>query len=887
MVMQLPKNQPAMHWAERYLMSPEWYKHPTMQKIVRAAIDRHDRYFELFNLLNEMEINPETMKQKTWENSSGIIEANIKLMHRGLTTAQIVKGETSKEYKQLEKMKDQIDTGEWKEGYGENVPTWEQHFQNEGVGQDVIDLYKMHRAAYDRALDILMEPMQKLVETIDKQAVKDKSKPKYPEFITLDDDGKPVKINLKAVLARMGSLKGSYAPRLRETGDYVVKGNRFGKVVRYHKPNRFAAELLKRELERKGYKVEEIFERERLPEDVYASLRIINTQQAIKTAMQRIEGIDPELEIKFNEELLKEVADLIRVRGFRASMVTRKPGDAIRGYITDPNERFVRYINNISAGIAKGEAAKDMFETLAGHYEGTGKDKKLIGGIDPAKEPRAYDTATKYIEEQLRNSDAADRLVGLIKSLASFKYLGFNLRSPVVNILSLATTVPTAIHQYGLDGKGSMTKIMGAISVASNDYRKVMLGHALDDKNEQALIDEIKHRGYDTPQYTRDALGTIQRAHGKVWAKTMATAMYIFGKSEQWIRGTTMLAAYRLAKSANPDADNHELIRKAHDVSDKAHGIYGKSTQLAVGQGTGPAARLSQILYTFGKFPHNYLQMLYDTGIRKGNIKAFLYGLISPVILGGATVIPMKNLLFGIVGVMFKAMGDDDDPEKGFWDWIRKKLGKTPERIGRHGLLGAANLDVSGSMAIGVGTPRDFYELFGVGGGLYKDVEDAMHFLKIGQPGRAAEKTLPTGFANAFRAIRELNGVTTTKGQRVWDDQGKPYVPSNVETVARLAGFRSAEQATMGERTWETKREIASYKVTHDKILEQWRDYVIDKGSSKDLKHIMDAISKYNNSVMKSGKVGEIPVITNQTLKTQAKALYKPSKAMSVGMFKE
>jgi hypothetical protein len=177
--------------------------------------------------------------------------------------------------------------------------------------------------------------------------------------------------------------------------------------------------------------------------------------------------------------------------------------------------------------------------------------------------------------------------------------------------------------------------------------------------------------------------------------------------------------------------------------------------------------------------------------------------------------------------------------------------------------------------------------LFGVGGGLYKDVEDAMHFLKIGQPGRAAEKVLPTGFANAFRAIRELNGVTTTKGQRVWDDSGKPYIPSTMETAARLVGFRSAEQTTMGERTWETKREIARYKLRHDKILEMWRDYIIDKGSGKDMQRIMDQISDYNNSIMKSKKAGQIPFITNQTLKTQAKALYKPSRSMYMGMFNE
>jgi hypothetical protein len=646
------------------------------------------------------------------------------------------------------------------------------------------------------------------------------------------------------------------------------------------------AELLKLELQRKGYQIEPLHERERLPEDVQETLRVINTAKAIEMAGKGTSTNDPGLLAKFTEELLQSVADLVRVRGFRASMIKRRKDAVVHGYITDPNERFVRYINNISAGIAKAEAAEAMFKTLAGHFEGTGTEKKHVGGIDPAKEPRAYNTATKYIDEQLRNSDAMDRAIGLMKSFATFKYLGFSLRAPVVNILSLTSTAPMSIQQYIMGGKGSFVMINKEIAKASVDYAKVMQDKKLLNVDEQLLIDEIKTKGYDTPQYTRDALGTIQRSYGKAWTQTMYWAMYIFGKSEQWIRGATMLAAYRIARTTDKSLTHEVASEMAHNASNKAHGIYGKATQLAVGQGTGPGARLAQVLYTYAKFPHNYLQMLYDTGVRKGNIKGFLYGLLSPVVLGGAAVTPMKDVLFKVIGTMLSALGVGDDPEKWWWDTFRKQFGSTAERVARHGVMGAANLDVSGSMAIGVGLPRDFYELFGIAGGLYKDVEDALHFLSIGQPGRAVEKVIPTSMANTIRAIRELNGVTTSKGQRVWDENGEPYIPSGTETFLRaVPGFRTAKQATMSERTWETKREIKRFAGKRDKILEMWRDWLVTKGDSKQLKTIMDKISDYNESVIGSQKVGEIPLIKETTLKSQAKALTRPSKSMTMGMF--
>jgi hypothetical protein len=96
--------------------------------------------------------------------------------------------------------------------------------------------------------------------------------------------------------------------------------------------------------------------------------------------------------------------------------------------------------------------------------------------------------------------------------------------------------------------------------------------------------------------------------------------------------------------------------------------------------------------------------------------------------------------MYSIIPVLFYQGLEIWDPEKELYDWIRGLLGHTGERIVRHGVLGALNLDVSSSLSIGAGAPRNFFELFGIAGGLTKDYLDAKHFLEVGMPGRAAEK---------------------------------------------------------------------------------------------------------------------------------------------------
>jgi hypothetical protein len=201
-------------------------------------------------------------------------------------------------------------------------------------------------------------------------------------------------------------------------------------------------------------------------------------------------------------------------------------------------------------------------------------------------------------------------------------------------------------------------------------------------------------------------------------------------------------------------------------------------------------------------------------------------------------------------------------------------------------LLGAVNLDVSSSISIGVGVPRNFYVMFGVGGGILNDYIQAKHFLEIRNTSRAIEKTLPTGIGNFFRAVRELNGATTISGARVWTRM-KPIHAKYYGDCSKNTCFRSAELATMGERTWETKREIKSYSTEHNNILEAYRNYLVSKGSQEDFQEIMTRIVKYNQDVISAGKVNEVPLIKYETLKRQAKQLTRPSKSIQAGLFQQ
>jgi hypothetical protein len=420
-----------------------------------------------------------------------------------------------------------------------------------------------------------------------------------------------------------------------------------------------------------------------------------------------------------------------------------------------------------------------------------------------------------------------------------------------------------------------MTEIFREIAKAGKDYGTLMAGKKLHNADEQAFIDEVHKKGWDDAQYTREALGELSKTHSRIWSSMMDGSMYLFGKSEQWNRGTTMLAAYRVARRNG--MGHVEASEAAKTSSDKAHGVYGKSTMPMWAQGTNPAAKIGQMMYVYTKFGHNYLQMLYDLGFKRHNVKAAMFAFLSPLVLAGGAAMPFKDVIFWFSGVILRSLfGEDRDPEKWVWDVIREHLGADAEKLGRHGLTGAAGIDISGSLSIGVGVPKNFIDLTGAIGGVATDIAEFAENLGRGQYGKAVEKMLPAGFANPARAIRESQeGVTTKNNRRVWDEKGKPYVPGAAATIGRALGFRSTDQAVLSERTWEGHREQAKFAEKRSAIYERYRAWLLGKGGKEEHKEIIKEVREYNTQAKDAAGVSRI---TFESLRRQAKGLSKPSK---------
>lgn len=239
---------------------------------------------------------------------------------------------------------------------------------------------------------------------------------------------------------------------------------------------------------------------------------------------------------------------------------------------------------------------------------------------------------------------------------------------------------------------------------------------------------------------------------------------------------------------------------------------------------------------------------------------------------------PFKDAIFGLASVILGLLGYDDDPEKWVWDEIREHLGMGAEKVGRHGLTGAMGVDISGSLSIGVGIPKNFIDLTGAIGGVGTEIKEAGENLGRGNVGRAAEHLLPTGLSNPLRAMREAEeGVSTRNNRRVWDEKGRPYVPGIGESVSRSLGFRSTDQAVLSERTWEGHKQQTAFAEKRNRIYERYRAWLLGGRDREEYKKIVKEVQDFNAYIRRNKIRGE-SFITSESLRNQVRRMQKPSR---------
>jgi hypothetical protein len=737
-------------------------------------------------------------------------------------------------------------------------------------------------------------------------------------------DGEMRPLALSQAIAQMGDLRGSYFPRIRNAGEYVLIARKHGMNPRREHfdlpvagakwgskgaaanwtmanigrvfPN--AARRMQ-ELKAQGYTVE--FKKDDSPvEDVFDASKLIASIDAIiadnLSKINKNDSDEVRAALHVDSLLTMQIADTFKGRGALSSRMKRLAGDTVwEGYEPDMLKAIVQSARDTAAGLAKRDTSKAMLNAFTGRdfswqdYKAQKTEEgerpsfteymEIIDDrrVHPGKQKNAYRDGRAFMVDVLRNSEHADRIIGTLQGLAVLKFLGFRVSSAAVNLTNMVTGVPGTIS--GLTGE-SITQAMGRVTNAAAAYgkyrketREWMPGDTNLSVDDRRAFQYIVDNGWDEAQFHHEAAGVLMSKGSEMWNKFTAASMFMFGAVEKVNRATTTFAAYNAIMAKNPGKSFETAMDEAHEVSNRAHGVYGKETLPAWARGKMNPLRLT---YTFQKFTHNYMMNMVGLAWNEKQYKAALYLLLSPAILGGAGASLAGPALFALAGVL--GFGGDD-PEEEFYKLAADTFGS--DTAARHGLAGLAGVNIKGSLGVHMPMPTDIsritpYELAGPAGGVIKDVVKSFGHFGKGEVAKGAEALLPTAFGSGFKALREgREGVSTGNyGQVFYGNE--PLKADTLASVLRFFSFNPSRLSGIREKQWNEKEVAAKYQERKSEIYSELKRLHM-QGKPYLTPETLKEIKRYNDLVRGSGRA-DIKPITQQRIRLMMRRNSKASK---------
>jgi len=608
-------------------------------------------------------------------------------------------------------------------------------------------------------------------------------------------------------------------------------------------------------------------------------------EDQIKEMIYETTGINQDLDLIFAGELANQIANIEKSRGSLSRTIARsdaKGEDVWKGYEEDVIIALTKAAQGAAGGEAKRVLAEKMVKLMTGTTETWQEYKERLGKgakwakykeevdarrIDPTKQPNAYKDGMSYMENLLRNDEAADRVMGTIKGLAVLKYLGFRVAAPAVNLTALATTVPATMTKEGIPIR-KVPKYLGRAMKAYHAYRK---GNATPEW--KAIFDMIHENGWHKSQYNKEALSIIKSRAGRGWDNFLEASMWMFGATEQLNRISTIAGAAKAFQDMG--FDFHTAMGKAkEDVSDKAHGVYGKVNYPAMARGSDVSAQAIRSFYVFRTFSHHYLLNLKEM-VGEGHYKAALYMTLSPAILAGAGA----SVLMPIVSLIGKMFGMDD-PEEEFYRWAQNEFGDGADGFLRTGLMSFANMNLKGSLAVGIfDVPTNFKELFGAPGSMFSDAYEGGKSIIKGNKWKGIEKIMPiNAAASMMKAVRESKGVTTGTDTPVFygNEQLKA---STLDSIIRFFSFNPASLSTKREKQWKEKKISYAYRDRSADIyakIKRFYSLPANERSRDRWADILADIEEFNERALRA--MVYIPRIDNKSIKRNLKRSFRPSR---------
>jgi len=643
-----------------------------------------------------------------------------------------------------------------------------------------------------------------------------------------------------------------YVPRMREKGDYVIRG--FDKdnmvIVSVRANDQVSGARAKDRFmkEYPGLRWEAKFEPQTV-EQMYQKINDIHLEQFIKKGIERArkkETISEDEADHITDALYEAVADDLKARGFASHFIMREEGAAIKGYETQNGQKvFYDYMTGLSGFLTKQRAAFDFFKSLE--------------GIDPTKQPELFKEGASYVEDMLRNSDRFDKLSGKVRAAAFTWYLSGSIKAAMVQFTQ---NFVTGVPYLGRVTKNPLKKYVQSMKdIAAWKFKP---GHLPEE--EQKFLTEMHEKGIDTAQYLREIRGRMKNEVGGTLDQIGQVLATPFSGMEVFNRESASLAMFRVMRNEKGKS-YQEAFDAARDYVYNTHYLYGKSNLPAWARAGTPGSRFARAAYTFRSFNHNFLLSLMQS-LRgpEGKIKLDVMGrtLAYLTMFGGATSIPfLDDLLDGMESMT-------GTPYKSNMRKVMSGIGgEYLARFGMEGLPAILGADLTGSLKIGLPTVS-FSDVYGVYEGFYDKGKKAIDSFQRADIYRGIESLMPTFIEAPMKGYRmATKGATTPTGKLMFDEEGKLITLTPAEAVGQIIGFRPERISVIGKE----KRSLANLEQHYSGI----RDDLYSKlriATPPDRNGILKQIRDYNLEVQRYK--GVIPPITQEMIRNALRQ--KPEK---------
>ena len=401
-------------------------------------------------------------------------------------------------------------------------------------------------------------------------------------------------------------------------------------------------------------------------------------------------------------------------------------------------------------------------------------------------------------------------------ALTSFGFLFHMGLSPASAMVNLTQTALVAYPQmgakWGFDKAASaLTKASAEVVKAKNDLSTMLKGAELDAFN-QAVKD-----GTIDVTMAHDLAGIAQgEDQGVMWKvrPVMRWASFMFHHAEKFNRQATFIAAYRLAKEANPSQTFDQHYEAAKKATYDGHFDYSASNRARVMQGNWQRVILlfkqysQSMIYTLARSAYQSVKAI-DPKDRKEARRSLSGILAAHAAAAGVLGLPLVGPLLTVASWIG---GDDDEPwdaEVAMQNAMAELLGPKAAEVIARGFSRLTPFDLSGRVALNKLILPDVQEglegkewaesamaaALGPVAGIGVNMARGVQKITEGDYMRGMEDMLPTALRGPLKALRYANeGAVDKTGVVITDEVSVPGV------LGQASGFAPSQVRRDTER---------------------------------------------------------------------------------------